>query len=206
MGGIKPELKKIIYRFIARINDFGAKRQETLNQLRLHEFIQFLYFQNSGNEKKLGELYKSARRAILSWDGQFEDDHICIDDTNDQLWTLEQIQIKSVINKNAKQITGTIQRFSPSLVLRFQKSNSATNEFAELNVDFALFELISDMKDGYRPTVQDKNRHADFVSFVQRLIEFGNKHERVMFIPKESDKTYKMIFEETEFGYEFKVV
>ena len=111
-----PELKKIIYRFIARINDFGAKRQETLNQLRLHEFIQFLYFQNSGNEKKLGELYKSARRAILSWDGQFEDDHICIDDTNDQLWTLEQLQIKSVINKNAKQITGTIQRFSPSLV------------------------------------------------------------------------------------------
>lgn len=206
LGGIKPELKKIIYRFIARINDFGAKRQETLNQLRLHEFIQFLYFQNSGNEKKLGELYKSARRAILSWDGQFEDDHICIDDTNDQLWTLEQLQIKSVINKNAKQITGTIQRFSPSLVLRFQKSNSATNEFAELNVDFALFELISDMKDGYRPTVQDKNRHADFVSFVQRLIEFGNKHERVMFVPKESDKTYKMIFEEAEFGYEFKVV
>ena len=90
--------------------------------------------------------------------------------------------------------------------MRFQKSNSATNEFAELNVDFALFELISDMKDGYRPTVQDKNRHADFVSFVQRLIEFGNKRERVMFIPKESDKTYKMIFEETEFGYEFKVV
>lgn len=206
LGGIKPELKKIIYKFIARINDFGPKRQATSSQLRLHEFIQFLYFQNSGNEKKLGELYKSARRAILSWDGQFEDDHICIDDTNDQLWTLEQLQIKSVINRNAKQISGTIQRFSPSLILRFQKSNSATNESAELNVDFALYELVSDMKDGYRPTVQDKNRHADFVSFVQRLIEFGNKHERVVLIPKESDKTYKMIFEETEFGYEFKVV
>lgn len=206
LGGIKPELKKIIYRFIARINDFGEKRQETVSQSRLHEFIQYLYFQNSGNEKKLGELYKSARRAILSWDGQFEDDYICIDDTNDRLWTLEQLQIKSVINKNAKPISGTIQRFSPSLVLRFQKSNSPTNEFVELNVDFALYELVSDMKDGYRPTVQDKNRHADFVSFVQRLIEFGNKYERVMLIPKESDKTYKMIFEETEFGYEFKVV
>lgn len=206
LGGIKPELKKIIYRFIARVNDFGTGRQETLSQLRLREFIQFLYFQNSGNEKKLGELYKSARRAILSWDGQFEDDHICIDDSNDQLWVLEQLQIKSVINKNAKLINGKIQRFSPSLILRFQKANSATNEFAELNVDFSLYELVSNMKNGYRPTVQDKNRHADFVSFVQRLIEFGNKNERVMLIPKESDKTYKMIFEETEFGYEFKVV
>lgn len=206
LGGIKPELKKIIYRFIARINDFGAEREDILSQRRLHDFIQFLYFQNSGNEKKLAELYKPARRAILGWDGQFEDGHICIDDTNDQLWVLEQIQIKSAINKNAQQIGGNIQRFSPSLILRFQKANSTMNESAELNVDFALYEIILDMKDGYRPTIQDKNRHADFVSFVQRLIEFGNKSERVMLIPKESDKNYKMIFEETEFGYEFKVV
>lgn len=206
LGGIKPELKKIIYRFIARINDFGTERIDTLGQQRLREFIRFLYFQNSGNEKKLGGLYKSARYAILGWDGKFEDNHICIDDTNDQLWVLEQLQIKSVINKNAQQINGNIQRFSPSLILRFKKSDLAMGESAELNVDFALYEMISDMKDGYRPTVQDKNRHADFVSFVQRLIEFGNKSERVMLIPKESDKNYKMIFEETEFGYEFKVV
>ena len=206
LGGIKPDLKKIIYRFIARINDFGANRKDTTSQIRLREFIQYLYSQNSGNEKKLGELYKSTRRAILGWNGQFEDDYICIDDTNDQLWLLEQLQIKSVINKNAQKNNGTIQRFSPSLILRFQKANSSTNETAELNMDFSLYELVSDMKDGYRPTVQDKNRHADFVSFVQQLIEFGNKSEKIMLVPKESDKTYKMVFEETEFGYEFKVV
>lgn len=206
LGGKKPELKKIIYLFIARINAFGAKRQEPLSQSRVDKFIRFLYFQKSGNEKNLGELYKATRRAILGWDGQFGGSYICIDDTNDRLWILEQLQLKSAIDQNAKQSESTIQRFSPSIVLRFQKANSATNEFAELNVDFALYELISDMNEGYRPTVQDRNRHADFVSFVQRLIEFGNKYERVMLIPKESDKAYKMIFEETEFGYEFKVV
>lgn len=145
LGGIKPDLKKIIYRFIARINDFGANRKDTTSQIRLREFIQYLYFQNSGNEKKLGELYKSTRRAILGWNGQFEDDYICIDDTNDQLWLLEQLQIKSVINKNAQKNNGTIQRFSPSLILRFQKANSSTNETAELNMDFSLYELVSDI-------------------------------------------------------------
>jgi len=79
-------------------------------------------------------------------------------------------------------------------------------ETAEISIDFALYELISDMREGYRPTVQDKNRHADFVSFVQRLIEFGNKETKIILIPKESDKDYKMIFEETDFGFEFKVV
>lgn len=54
--------------------------------------------------------------------------------------------------------------------------------------------------------MQDKNQHADFVSFVQKLIDFGNKSSRIILVPKGSDKDYKMIFEETDFGFEFKVV
>ena len=54
--------------------------------------------------------------------------------------------------------------------------------------------------------MQDKNRHTDFVSFVQQLVELGNKNSRVTIRPKYSDKNYKMVFEETDFGFEFKVV
>ena len=139
-------------------------------------------------------------------DGQFEDDCICIDDTNNQLWIVEQLQLKSAINKHAMPTTMSIQRFSPTLRLRFKRESLSMPETAEISIDFSLYELISDMKEGYRPTVQDKNIHADFVSFVQKVIEFGNKESRIILIPKESDKDYKMIFEETDFGYEFKVV
>ena len=66
--------------------------------------------------------------------------------------------------------------------------------------------MVSAMKEGYRPTVQDKNQHADFVSFVQRIIEFGNKASRIVLVPKENEHDYKVIFEQTDFGYEFKVV
>ena len=206
LGGIKPELKKIIYRFIARIRDFSDTKEVTKRQIQLQRFIDCLYWQNSGNERKLGELYKSTRKAIMGWDGNFEEEEICIDDSNDQLWIVEQLQIKSVINKQASTMTGDIQRFSLNLNLKFQKANSSANEIVTLNMDYALYELVLNMKEGYRPTVQDRNRHADFVSFIQRLIEFGNKTEKIMLIPKESGKQYKMIFEETEFGYEFKVV
>ena len=66
--------------------------------------------------------------------------------------------------------------------------------------------MISAMKEGYRPTIQDKNQHADFVSFVQRIIEFGNKGSRIILIPKDNEHSYKVVFEQTDFGYEFKVV
>ena len=205
LGGIKIELKKILYRFIVRLNAF-RNNSTASNQHRLEEYIRYLYYQNSGNEKKLAELYTATKKAVLCWDGQFEDDCICIDDTNDQLWIVEQLQLKSAINKHAIPITTSIQRFSPTLTLRFKRESLSMPETAEINIDYALYELISDMKEGYRPTVQDKNIHADFVSFVQRLIEFGNKESRIILIPKESDKDYKMIFEETDFGFEFKVV
>jgi DNA phosphorothioation-dependent restriction protein DptF len=66
--------------------------------------------------------------------------------------------------------------------------------------------MISAMREGYRPTVQDKNRHTDFVSFVQRLIEFGNKASRISLVPKDGEQSYKIVFEKNAFGYSFKVV
>lgn len=206
LGGIKPELKKIVYRFIVRLKDMRSGFNESTRQARFREYIQYLYFQNSNNERKLAKLYDSTKKAVLGWNGQFEDGYICIDDTNEQLWILEQLQLKSAIDKSLVPKNKSIQRFSPILRLCFKKEISGQDDIIDLRVDFALFELITDMREGYRPTVQDKNRHADFVSFVQQVIEFGNKASRVVIIPKECDKDYKVIFEENDFGFEFKVV
>lgn len=207
LGGIKPDLKKIIYRFIVRLDAIKTDVQLNLKQQRLQEFISYLYYQNSGNETELGDLYEATEKAVLKWDGQFEDNYICIDNTNEFFWVLEQLQLNAAINTEAVKISGSIQRFAPTLKVKFSKELKPQSEIAELNIDFALYELISDMREGYRPTVQDKNHHADFVSFVQRLINFGNKEARIMLVPKESDKANSMVFELNIFGkYEFKVV
>lgn len=147
---------------------------------------------------------RQRKKAVMSWNGQFDDDYICIDDSNDQVWILEQLQLKSAINKSAEHIDGTIDRFFPNLRLGFRRDDQS--EVVTISVDFALFELICNMREGYRPTIQDKNRHADFVSFIQQLIDFGNKSSRITIIPKDGAQSVKIVFEETEFGYEFKVV
>ena len=61
------------------------------------------------------------------------------------------------------------------------------------------------MNEGYRPTVQDKNIHTDFVSFVQQMIAYGNKKTRVTILPKDNTNSKRLVFEENAFGYEFKV-
>lgn len=206
LGGIKPDLKKLVYRFIVRTKDIKGAYPATVQKQLFEEYIQYLYYQHSGNEKKLAKLYDATKKAVLSWDGQFDSDNICIDDSNEKFWVLEQLLIQPAIYKTQPPSTGEVLRFTTALKLRFKNSNSAELQTAEISMDYALFEMISAMRDGYRPTIQDKNKHTDFVSFVQRLIEFGNKATRIILIPKDNEHDYKVVFEKNDFGYEFKVV
>lgn len=206
LGGIKPVLTTLVYRFIVRTKEMKGESPESSSQKQFFEYIQYLYYQNSGNERKLSKLYEATKKAVMNWDGQFDSDTICIDDSNDKFWVLEQLQIKPSLYKTQPPTSGEIQRFSPTLKLRFKKSSDVVSDAAEISMDYALYEMVSAMRDGYRPTVQDKNQHTDFVSFVQQLIEFGNKGSRITLVPKDHEHDYKMVFEENDFGYEFKVV
>lgn len=206
LGGIKPDLKKLVYRFIVRTKDIKGAYPATVQKQLFEEYIQYLYYQHSGNEKKLAKLYDATKKAVLSWDGQFDSDNICIDDSNEKFWVLEQLLIQPAIYKTQPPSTGEVLRFATALKLRFKNSNSAELQTAEISMDYALFEMICAMREGYRPTIQDKNKHTDFVSFVQRLIEFGNKATRIILIPKDNEHDYKVVFEKNDFGYEFKVV
>ena len=204
LGGIKSELKKLVYRFIVRVRDLKGEILGSAQQQLFDEYIQYLYWQHSGNERKLLKLYEATQRAVLNWDGKFDSDTICIDDSNDKFWVLEQLHI-SPAPYGRKPEAGEVLRFSTTLKLRFIKDGSDT-QTAEISMDYALFEMISAMREGYRPTVQDKNQHTDFVSFVQRLIEFGNKASRISLVPKDGEQSYKIVFEKNAFGYSFKVV
>ena len=206
LGGTKAELKKLVYRFIVRTRDIKGEYPANEQQQLFDEYLRYLYYQNSGQEKKLGKLYDATKKAIMNWDGQFDSDTICIDDSNEKFWVLEQLLIKPAIYKVPTPATGDVLRFSTAIKLRYRKASEIELETAEISMDYALFEMISAMKDGYRPTVQDKNQHTDFVSFVQRVIEFGNKASRIELIPKDNEHDYKVVFEKTDFGYEFRVV
>ena len=206
LGGIKPELKKLVYRFIVRTKEFKGEYQASTQKELLAEYIKYLYYQQSGKEKQLKKLYESTKKAIMNWDGQFDSDYICIDDSNERFWVIEQLLIQSAIYKSKAIEDDEVLRFSTNVKIRFKKSSGNDLETAEIDMDYALFEMISAMREGYRPTVQDKNKHADFVSFVQRLIEFGNKGTRIELLPKDHENEYRIIFEKNDFDYEFRVV
>lgn len=206
LGGIKPELKKLVYRFIVRTKEIKGEYHTSRQQELFSEFIKDLYYQHSGNEKQLKRLYESTKKAIMGWDGQFDSDYICIDDSNERFWVVEQLMIQPAIFKSNSVGEDEILRFSTNIRIRFKQVSGSDLKTAEIDMDYALFEMVSAMREGYRPTIQDKNKHADFVCFVQRLIEFGNKGSRIDLLPKDNENGYRIVFEKNDFDYEFRVV
>ena len=208
LGSKKPELKKLLYRFIVRVKELKGQYAEIAPKKIMSQYVTYLYAYNSGNAKGLNRLYNAVKKAVMTWNGQFSDDLVCIDDSIPTHWVLEHLSISPCPYHITPSDVEDIERFPISIKLRFKKSADSDNpEMAELSLDYSLFEMILAMEEGYRPTAQDRSRHADFSGFVQRILSFGNQSKQVTLIPKAPDSRYqRIVFEDTEMGYEFKVV
>ena len=89
-------------------------------------------------------------------------------------------------------------------IIRF--SNETKTEQVSFSIDYSLYRVIMAMKDGYCPTSQDRNVHADFSSGIMALSEFGTKKSRVYIVSKTKTSNMKFLLEESDFGYSFKEV
>ena len=205
-GASKPELKKLTYCFISRLRYIKDDLLTETVESRYRQYISYLYYQNSGQIQQLEELYDKVECAVMGWSGQFGSEKICVDDTNEHYWILENLKLQFAPPESTGSDQDEIRRFSPVLNVRLAKDGGSDVETAEISLDYALFEMICSIQEGYRPTVQDKNYHADFVSFVNRVSEFGSKTSRIFLVSKDNPEAPKLSFEKTGFKYKFGVV
>lgn len=206
----KADLKQQVFNFLVRlktIKNDSFRKDETDD---FERFIKYLYYQNSGQEKKLSNLYKVTEQAVMQWNGQFRDELVSIGNYSNNYWILENLKldpaIKSLSNNDPKT---SLDRYSPTLKIRFKKTNNNSSDSSndeELSMDYSLFSLMLNMNKGYYPTAHDKNIHANFDKFVNELTKLGNESKKIIIEEKKSDdEIHKAVFEHNEFGYSFKV-
>lgn len=191
--------RQYVYKFL--MNYKKMARSEALESDLLYKsFVQDLYHAYAGDTKSLKNLYNAVKHSIYSWNGAYGTDLICIDDSSDDYVILEQLSIQyDVIPGNGEE---EVTQFTPVIQVRFS-NETKTNRISFL-IDYSLYKVIMAMKDGYCPTSQDRNIHADFSSGVTNLFEFGTKKSRVYIVSKRKTGNTKSLFEESDFGYSFK--
>lgn len=197
----RDDLKKYVYKFLMnyqKIADPVTLSTDTVYT----SFVKDLFHSYAGNRTHLKELYKAVHHSIYAWDGAYGNDLICIDDSNDEYCILEKLSIESDVLPGTNE--SEILQFTPSITVRFKDEAEAGK--VRLSIDFSLYKLIMAMRDGYCPTSQDRNIHADFASGIKALADLGSHRTRVIIVSKRKKSSLRYMFKETDFGYSFKEV
>lgn len=166
-------------------------------------FLNALYYFNTGTTKKYGEIYEVVEDAIIQWCGNEEQDNICFDDSHEGIALYEHIEFEPYldISGNVKK-NDELQRFVTFITVKYE--NKKTGEIISLDIDYSLYELIYKLAAGYIQTAEDRNNHADFISFIQKMLRTGSADKEIFLV---TDDNRKAIVEKTKFGvYKFKVV
>ena len=160
-----------------------------------------LYLYNSGKGKKLGSLYSMVKKSVVQWCGSDAEGNICIDDGRRGFALFEDIEFKESLELMPEADNSEeLQRFVPYLVVTY-KTNDA--KFISLDIDYSMYELLHKLTLGYVQTADDRNNHADFISFVERILQTGNLENEVSVV---SNNGKRAIVSKNTFGYTFKVV
>ena len=111
----RDSLKKYIYKFLRNYKKLTDVQALKADQLYL-SFVQDLYHAYAGNTKHLKNLYSSVKHSIYSWNGTYETDLICIDDSGDDYSILEQLNIKYDVAQGSGD--DEILQFAPVIMVR----------------------------------------------------------------------------------------
>ena len=166
------------------------------------KYVRDLFSYNAGKVSKLSNLYSDVEDAVINWCGNESEGNICIDDQHKEFALYENIKFEAFLD-NMPHETGEdrLNRFLPYIIVEFQ---DPSGQPIRLDVDYSLYELIGKLKKGYVQTAEDRNNHADFISFITKILKTGSADKYMTAI---SEKGQKAILEKTKFGiYKFKVV
>lgn len=164
-------------------------------------YLSDLYLYNSGKGKKLGSLYSMVKKSVIQWCGSDTEGNICIDDGRRGFALFEDIEFKESLELMPEMDDSEeLQRFVPYLVVTY-KTNDA--KFISLDIDYSMYELLHKLTLGYVQTADDRNNHADFISFIERILQTGNLENEVSVV---SNNGKRAMVSKNTFGYTFKVV
>jgi len=203
----RVELKQALLKLFIRGYYLSGKNEcfEITDKTYLN-FVENLYYWNSGEKGKLKELYGMVKEGALLWNGEADDGMVIFIGKPQTRYVISQIvDVKPSLSNLEKKDTNKLYRFSNTIFLRFEDNKSNTH--FTVDVDYTLYELLSKILKGYRPNMKDKNLNIKFNNFVSQLALVGSKDEVIMIKEKNAiyNKEYRLEYS-SDFGYTFEVV
>lgn len=206
----QKEYRANIVKFMVQLYRFIPKKELVSFEDELyHQYMKYLYFWNRQIKKPLSQLYKDIKEAIYKWNGERRDDkhiNLFIGQKQLQFKTSQKLELTGDVTDLVD--TGQIElyRFIPYLIVKFKKEEG--NISYPVAIDYSLFVLLTQIKNGYRPNIKDKYKYIQFVEFMDKIMLLGEQKKELTFesLDGQEPKVYKLTFDDQFEEYKFTVV
>ncbi len=191
-----------VFKYLCRLIKLSGKNGVGQIDSDFDEFIGFVYSAARNDVSSLKSIYLMVKQCIYAWDGSTDTSHIISTTSNVDYMISTGIDIEPDVNTTKPVDATVIEKFSPNIILKFKQRG--TEQSASISIDFDLYKMLKKVANGYRPSAQDNNHFAGFVSFVKKLV-YSNKQD-ITILHYSHDEVKKYQLEHNAFGFEFREV
>lgn len=165
-------------------------------------FLKDLYFFNSKRISKMSGIYESVENAVRQWCGTDSDEQLCVESNELGFEIYEELEFNPCVSGSDKEcIDGGLSKFLNYIVIEFNSEKDG-DEPIPLVVDYSLYKLIKKLEVGYIQTSEDRNNHADFLTFIKRMKNSGSAAKKVTI---KGPNGTKIVFQKKKLGCTYKI-
>ncbi|MCD1262002.1 DNA phosphorothioation-dependent restriction protein DptF [Paenibacillus athensensis] len=201
IGFQHEDLTKLFF----RLSHFQQRKDLIdLRDILYSTYMTYLFLWNSGRKSQLRVLYTQIKEAIYLWNGEADSDQINLFLGKNQLrYKLTQsLELSSYVTDLVERGGDHLNKFSPTLQLKFKTTNE---QIYRVDVDFSLYSLLMNIRNGFRPNKKDKANFINFVEFMGKILSSGVRGNELMFQEQMGEKLvkYKLTYDENFGEYNF---
>src|SRR5690625_4601341 len=156
------------------------------NAIRDEVFIDFVRknycfnnIQDTDSSAHIMSVYEIVKDSVYKWLGSPLENYVYYE-SNDTMYKLAQkLQMNESVDHLRGECNSTrefIDSFTDVLVVVFKQEN----EIVTLEIDFSLYKLLLKIVNGYKPNKEDIENATQFVEFIERLMDYGDKEKEVL--------------------------
>lgn len=199
----KDALRINMIKYFLRLYSFKSiDKSNSFRDELYFDFIKNLYYWNNGNKNELKKTLLDVKDAIYKWNGNNNDKekiNLVIGKNQGKYKISQKLNIIGSIKNYVEKNDPEIFKFIPELILEFKNKNNS-NRVEKIEIDYSLYKLLMNIKNGYRPNKTDKNNYINFVEFMNNIILLGSQNEELLFEYNIAGMTKKYKLEFDDYG------
>ncbi len=154
-------------------------------------FMKYLYDFNKVNIENIKDYYEKFKQVIFLWKGKLKRDYILLSHPLDKYKIAQSFTVKPEIEHLEKREELVLETFKNTIVIGYKKEKGTQPLYLE--IDYPLFCLLQKVENGYRPTKDDEEEAINFIEYLEKIMQFGNKEKELLINFPQENKFYKIL-------------